>query len=67
MEASGYTGQNRRQTRYDHSVSLGNVLTILIMMGSLLVFWGSISERLARLDTKVDLMWSAFSKQLTEK
>jgi hypothetical protein len=45
-------------------ISLGNVLTILAIVGSVWIAYGRLAERLGALDTKVDAMWSAFLKHV---
>ena len=53
---------------FDGTITLGNVLTIIAVIGSAIFYVGQVIRRLAKIELKLNLMWSAFKHEhhLTE-
>ena len=48
---------------YDPSISLGTILELAGILVTLLVVYTQIISRLARLETKVDALWTSFMQR----
>lgn len=48
---------------FDPTLTLGNVLTLLTMLGGAAVFWIRLVRRLDRIDWKVHMIWRWYQKE----
>lgn len=49
--------------RLDLTITLGNLLTIVGYVVTVLLAWSSIKERLITLDTKMDPLWRDYNRR----
>jgi hypothetical protein len=47
----------------DPTITLGNVLTIIALLGGILAFAIRISARLVRIETKVDILFTRYQQE----
>lgn len=50
--------------KFDKTINAGNLLTVLIVLGTLIGMYNGIIHRMDLMEQKVDLMWSRFSIEL---
>lgn len=49
---------------FDRTVNLGNILTIVVLIGAMFQMYSGIASRMDVMQAKVDMMWSAFKLNL---
>lgn len=50
----------RQKFRFDYTISLGNILSFLVIMFTIISYFNQMEHRLSTIEVKVDKMWQAY-------
>lgn len=58
---SNYSGHRHKPMRIDATISLGNVLTVVVILIGLFGATADLRERITAIEVKIDPLWIEFS------
>ena len=54
--------ENKPKFRLDYTISIGNILTFIVLMFTMVSFFTKMEARLTAIEVKVDKMWFSYGK-----
>lgn len=52
---------------FDGTVTLGNVIQIVLTVGAVFLAWARIREQLAVITTKIDPIWAEYNRRIARR
>lgn len=54
--------ENKPKFRFDYTISVGNILTFVVLMFTIITFFTKMEARLTTIEVKVDKMWLSYGR-----